>query len=137
MARTKQKGKIRHVAVMSNDHDKLARFYTEVMGLEEVSRGGNPPGNTVYLTDGNINLAIIGIRPGSDTKPGVNHIGFKVDSLDEKKQEFETLDEDMKVEVQQGLALHGQFFEAKYLDPEGFLFDVSESGWPGTPDGHG
>ena len=42
MAETKQKGKIRHVAVMSNDQNKLARFYTEVMGLEEVSRGGKP-----------------------------------------------------------------------------------------------
>ena len=54
--------KIRHVAMFSSDHDKLARFYTQVMGLEEVSRGGSPPGNTIYLTDGYINVAIIGSK---------------------------------------------------------------------------
>ena len=122
--------KIRHVAIRSTDHDRLARFHTEVMGLEEVSRGGNPPGNTIYLTDGEVNLAIIGVKEGSPG--GINHMGFLVDDLEETKKKLLALEGDMAVEERPGLALRGQFFEGKFLDPEGFLFDVSETSWPGT-----
>ena len=123
--------KIRHVAMFSADHDKLARFYTQVMGLTEVSRGGNPPGNTVYLTDGYINVAIIGSKDGAAQPPGVNHVGFKVDDLEGTKDMLLSQQGELKVGEQAGLALHGQYFEAKFKDPEGFVFDVSESGWPG------
>ena len=126
--------KIRHVAIMSAEHERLARFYTEVIGLEEVSRGGNPPGNTIYLTDGDVNLAIIGTAAKGDAAPpaGVNHIGFWVEDLEKMKKWLLSQEGDMKVEERPSLALHGQYFESKYLDPEGFLFDVSESSWPGT-----
>ena len=123
--------KIRHVAMFSSDHDKLAEFYTQVMGLEEVSRGGSPPGNTIYLTDGYINVAIIGSKNGESQPPGVNHIGFKVDDLEQAKDMLRSQQGDLKVDEQPGLALHGQYFEAKFKDPEGFVFDVSQSGWPG------
>ena len=123
--------KIRHVAMFSSDHDRLAKFYTQVMGLEEVSRGGNPPGNTIYLTDGYINVAIIGSKGAESQPPGVNHIGFRVDDLERAKEMLRSQEGDLKVDEQPGLALHGQYFEAKFRDPEGFVFDVSQSGWPG------
>jgi catechol 2,3-dioxygenase-like lactoylglutathione lyase family enzyme len=126
--------KIRHVAIMSADHERLARFYTEVIGLEEVSRGGNPPGNTIYLTDGETGLAVIGTLAKGDAAPppGVNHIGFWVEDLDKMKDWLRSQEGELKVEERPSLALHGQYFESKFLDPEGFSFDVSESGWPGT-----
>ena len=122
--------KIRHIAILSTDHVRLARFCTEVLELEEVSRGGDPLGNTIYLTDGDINLAIIGAKEGRT--PGVNHRGFLVDDLDKAKEKLMALEGDMAVTERPGLALHGQYFESKFLDPEGFLFDVSETSWPGT-----
>ena len=52
-------GTHRHLAILTEDVDKLVKFYTEGFGLKIV----HGVGTATYLTDGHINLAIIPIGP--------------------------------------------------------------------------
>lgn len=50
--------KIRHLAIRTEDTERLAGFYKKVFGLEELHKPRGP-GGPVYLTDGYFNLAIL------------------------------------------------------------------------------
>ncbi|MBI1994085.1 MAG: VOC family protein [Deltaproteobacteria bacterium] len=56
--------KIRHVAILTKDTPRLADFYKTTFGMKEVARGQEKEGmEAIYLSDGYINLAILGDRP--------------------------------------------------------------------------
>ena len=56
--------RIRHLAILTEDVEKLVKFYTGTFGLKVV----HGVGMATYLTDGHINLAIIPIGPERDSK---------------------------------------------------------------------
>ena len=63
--------RIRHLAILTEDVEKLVKFYTSAFDLKIVSGIGT----ATYLSDGHINLAIIPIEPerkieGPQLKPG-------------------------------------------------------------------
>jgi catechol 2,3-dioxygenase-like lactoylglutathione lyase family enzyme len=58
--------KIRHVAISTEDPEKTAAWYKEVFGLEEV---GKSP-NGVYLSDGEINFAVLRIKSKEKSNQG-------------------------------------------------------------------
>src|ERR1700732_5377724 len=69
--------RIRHLAILTEDVQRLVKFYTNSFGLKIVQGVGT----ATYLTDGHINLAIIPIGPereieGNQLKEGINHFGF-------------------------------------------------------------
>ena len=79
---------INKFAVRSLNADACAEFYHDVFELEAVDAKSNSPGH--YLTDGRVTLAIlpwsIPLFAGMSIKrPGPDHIGFKVESLDSFK----------------------------------------------------
>ncbi len=47
--------KIKHIALTTYDLEKVASFYKEVFGMEEMGRSGS---THVYLSDGDLNLTI-------------------------------------------------------------------------------
>ncbi len=49
---------IRHIAISSDDTEKLARFYKEVFGFRQ-SRPTPEGRKTIYLTDGHVELTIL------------------------------------------------------------------------------
>ncbi len=74
--------RIRHLAILTEDVDRMVKFYINSFGLKIVKGVGT----ATYLTDGHINLAIIPIGPereieGNQLKEGINHFGFEVDSV--------------------------------------------------------
>ena len=74
--------RIRHIALVVDDAENTAAFYTKAFGLTEVFRQKNDDTGgqwAIYLTDGYINLALLPV----DRPTGVDHIGFAVDDLDE------------------------------------------------------
>jgi catechol 2,3-dioxygenase-like lactoylglutathione lyase family enzyme len=77
--------RIRHIALVVDDSEKTAAFYTSAFGLKEVFRQKNDDTRgqwAIYLTDGYINLALLPVeRP--DRPLGVDHFGFAVDDIDE------------------------------------------------------
>ena len=80
--------RIRHIALVVDDSEKTAAFYTEAFGLKEVFRQKNDDTRgqwAIYLSDGYINLALLPVaRP--DRPVGVDHFGFPVDDVDEGLQ---------------------------------------------------
>ena len=78
---------IKHIAIATQDADATAKFYTEVFGMREVAKLDSPNASGYFLSDGNINLAILDFKTDQVTGPeygigfsGIHHIGFEVES---------------------------------------------------------
>src|SRR5438105_13823043 len=82
--------KIKHIAISTQDVEKTAKFYIEVFGMKEIAKVDSPGAQGYYLSDGDLNLAILnfkndvvaGVERGRGFN-GIHHIGFQVESLDD------------------------------------------------------
>src|SRR6266542_3182755 len=70
--------KVRHVAVMTKNRDKMVEFYQKVFGLEPKHGFGG----AIYMSDGDVNIALIEVKR-DDQREGINHFGFEVNDLEE------------------------------------------------------
>ena len=136
--------KIKHIALSTQDVDKTAKFYIDVFGMKEIARIDSPGARGYYLSDGDINLAILNFK--NDTAAGVergkawsgiHHIGFQVESHDAIAGPLVQAGARRRKDVEQALGMgdgqpHGNV-EVKYAGPDGVMLDVSETGWLGTP----
>ncbi len=136
--------KIKHIAIATQDADKTAKFYIDVFGLKEIAKLDSPTASGYYLSDGDINVAILdfkndavaGSEYGQDYS-GLHHIGFEVESLEEIAERMATANASPRDDINEALALgmDGQRHanvEVKYRGPDGIILDVSETGWVGT-----
>ena len=73
--------KVRHIAVMTKNREKMVEFYQKVFGLEP-KRGF---GGAIYMSDGDVNIALIEVKR-EEQKEGINHFGFEVDDLEDIKR---------------------------------------------------
>jgi catechol 2,3-dioxygenase-like lactoylglutathione lyase family enzyme len=123
--------RIRHLAIYTDDPEKLARFYVEVFGLTQTQASPEVPGVTgraLWLSDGYMEVAII--APHDPKTPrGLNHFGF-------------TLEPDERDGVYRRLAEHDRapsrpppgrpYIEDAARDVDGNKFDLSTSGLRST-----
>jgi glyoxylase I family protein len=136
--------KIRHIAISSQDPDATAKFYVDVFGMKQVGRIENPNTSGYYLTDGDINLAILkfkndkvaGVERGREWS-GIHHFGFQVDDLKDITERLAAANAPRRDDINEALGVgHGERHytnvEVKYTGPDGVTVDVSESGWIGT-----
>lgn len=109
--------RIQHVAinVQPEQRGELAEYYKKVFGMEEKLRG---PNGTIYLSDGFVDVALIS---SADVPLGINHFGFKVDSV-------ETIT--AAAHTSANANVYGAVAEQWITDPEGNRVDVAEHGWP-------
>ena len=136
--------KIKHIAISTQDVDKTARFYIDVFGMKEISKIDSPGARGYFLSDGDINLAILnfkndavaGVERGKDYS-GIHHIGFQVESLEAIAEKLAAAGSQPRDDVNQALGVgqrghqHGNV-EVKYSGPDGVMLDVSQTGWVGT-----
>ncbi|OLC38413.1 MAG: hypothetical protein AUH81_04175 [Candidatus Rokubacteria bacterium 13_1_40CM_4_69_5] len=136
--------KIKHIALSTQDVDKTARFYIDVFGMKEIAKIDGPGARGYYLSDGDINLAILnfksdaaaGAERGKEYS-GIHHIGFQVESLEVIAEKLSEAGSQPREDVNQALGVgrgtqhHGNV-EVKYSGPDGIMLDVSETGWVGT-----
>jgi predicted enzyme related to lactoylglutathione lyase len=73
-------GQIRHIAISSEDTERLARFYKEVFGFWQ-SRPTPEGRKTIYLTDGHVELAILE-NTNQQNSNGLHHFGIQTEDLD-------------------------------------------------------
>ncbi len=136
--------KIKHIAIATQDADATAKFYTEVFGMREIAKLDSPNASGYYLSDGNINLAILDFKNDQVTGPeygtgfsGIHHIGFEVESLEEIAEKLQKAGSHPRDDINQALGVgmggpaHANV-EVKYSGPNGEIIDVSETGWVGT-----
>jgi len=135
---------IKHIAIATQDADATAKFYTEVFGLREIAKLDSENASGYYLSDGNINLAILNFKNDQVAGPeygvnysGIHHIGFEVESLEEIAKKLEQANSKTRDDINQALgvgmggARHDNV-EVKYAGPDGVIIDVSQTGWVGT-----
>ena len=136
--------KIKHIAIATQDADATAKFYTEVFGLKEIAKLDSDNASGYYLSDGNINVAILDFKNEQVAGPeygtgfsGIHHIGFEVESLEEIAERLQTAGSKTRDDINQALgvgmcgASHSNV-EVKYSGPNGEIIDVSQTGWVGT-----
>jgi glyoxylase I family protein len=136
--------KIKHIAISTQDVEATARFYIDVFGLKEVGKVDSPGAQGYYLSDGDLNLAILnfkndavaGVERGRGFS-GIHHIGFQVESLGEIASRLSEAGSAPRDDVNQALGVGqghrpGGNVEVKYSGPDGVMLDVSETGWVGT-----
>lgn len=110
---------IEHLAIRSEDPERLARYYETVFGWTRLRTG---PGGGVHLTDGRINFAIL--MPNGQPV-GIEHFGVKIDSLDEVKSKLTGYDTAI------GGRPAARAAENRLSDPDGNQFDLSVKGFMG------
>jgi catechol 2,3-dioxygenase-like lactoylglutathione lyase family enzyme len=115
--------KIRHIAIFARNPDELAKFYQDTMEMELVYTKG--PGNSQYLTDGYVTLAILPHKLEGSAATGLNHFGFSVTNSEELRRRLA----DRGLEEPKRRPPDRAFAEYRAVDPEGNWFDLSEGGY--------
>ena len=124
--------KLRHIAISVRDVAEAQKFFEEAFGMTKAGTAQNG----VYMTDGTINVALLAKQGKIDgivsDEPyyGVMHFGMWVDDLAQAE-----------AQVKRAGAVHFQgrppntpnsYYEVKYRDPTGIIFDLTASGWHGA-----
>jgi catechol 2,3-dioxygenase-like lactoylglutathione lyase family enzyme len=132
---TESHAKLRHIAITVPDPEKAAAFYIEAFGLKRVGETDWSGANGVYLSDGVINLALLRYKTeemagarGRDFV-GVHHFGFIVEDVAATRKKIEAAGGHHWM----GEPLDGTgFYEVKFHDPYGLVFDITQNGWVGA-----
>jgi methylmalonyl-CoA/ethylmalonyl-CoA epimerase len=122
--------RLRHIALSVPDPEKAARFFEEAFGMTRVGKAGIG----CYVSDGTINVALLkydGDVPGFHKGyHGLVHFGMWVDDIEEAQR---------KVTAAGASYFEGgpqnnphAFYEVKYKDPNGVIFDLTHNGWRGA-----
>ena len=139
--------KIKHIAMTAKDPQKVAAFYMELFGMEEVGRSGD---SHVYLSDGEMNLTIRSCKAEGDADvgeqgagfEGIHHIGFVVDDIEEYSEKALKIGAKMlspakAVSVGAGSGTPPgrqgpSNADVKISGPNGVVLDMSQTGWIGN-----
>ena len=134
--------RIKHIALSTQDPEKTARFYVDVFGLKQIGRVDHPAVSGFFLSDGELNLAVLkfkndAVAGGERDFSGIHHIGFQVESLEAIAERLAAAGSARRDDVNEALGVgHGEKryanVEVKYGGPDGVMLDVSETGWVGT-----
>ena len=135
--------RVRHLAITTDDPEKVAAFYVKAFDMKEISCA---PNGSRHLTDGYIDLAILNwktekdpdVGPNGPNYSGIHHIGFQVDDMEEASQKLEEANGE-RINDRPGIDVRARSktprnYEVKWSGPDGVVLDVSESGWAGAPD---
>ena len=116
--------RIRHIALLTNDQPRLAAFYQETFGMKEVHRhAAETGGEAIYLSDGEINLAIL---PARGRPEGLFHFGFHVEDVGQTAQRAKAAG---AKQSPKSVPRDGRFAEVFIVDPVGTRVDLSKQGW--------
>ena len=132
--------KLRHIAMSVPDPEKTAEFYCKAFDMERVSTVSSTMATGAYVTDGVIMVALLkyksdeaaGYVEGKDERGkdfvGLHHIGFEVDELRESESKIEDAGGEYFMGRPEG-PVPTTFFEEKFRNPNGIIFDISSVGW--------
>lgn len=128
--------KLRHIAIAVRDPEACAKFFESAFGM---TRAGNAM-RGIYLTDGTMNVALLDFKDevvaGHEDRPGVQgiiHFGIWVDDLERSDAAITGAGGKYLTGRQEGEKSNPNvYYEVKYTTPEGFVFDITETGWRGA-----
>ena len=126
--------RIRHIALSVKDIDATADFYEKAFGLKRSPKSEGPTAYRVYMSDGEINLALLQYKSevGSGVPPGwvgIHHFGFQCDDLPAQQKQIEKAGGKFFFDLGDP---DDDDFERKFRDPNGIIFDINWKGWSMT-----
>ncbi len=128
--------RIRHIALSVKDIDATADFYEKAFGLTRSPKSEGPTAYRVYMSDGEINLALLQYKSevGSGLKNpsefvGIHHFGFQCDDLEKQQKQIEQAGGKFFFDLGDP---DDDDFERKFKDPNGIIFDINWKGWTMT-----
>jgi methylmalonyl-CoA/ethylmalonyl-CoA epimerase len=116
--------RLRHIAIIVPDPESAAQFFENAFDMKRVGSGRRG----IYMSDGVMNVALLQKETDKE-RIGLYHFGMWVDDLAEAEK---------KVFDAGGTYLAGRptspnsYYEAKYKDPLGIVFDLTHTGWIGA-----
>ncbi len=116
--------KLRHIAIIVPDPEEAANFFEKAFDMKRVGKARRG----LYVSDGTVNVALLK-KETENEKIGIYHFGMWVDDLAEAEK---------KVSDAGATYLAGRptspnsFYECKYRDPLGIVFDITHNGWAGA-----
>jgi lactoylglutathione lyase len=116
--------KLRHIAIIVPDPETAAQFFEKAFDFKRVGKARRG----IYVSDGTINVALLKIESPTE-KTGIYHFGLWVDDLETAEK---------KASEAGATYLAGRptspnsFYECKYKDPNGIVFDMTHNGWAGA-----
>lgn len=136
-----QERRVKHFALRAVDPMALAKFYREVFELLEMEKPGDDL--NFYLTDGRITMVvcpwrITNYKGCGIERPAMDHIGFKVESVEAVKSDIKTLTGKNpslapgpigmgpEGEVRLRLFSNCKLGQYQLSDPDGVLIDIAE-----------
>ena len=130
MAETSPQFVTGHVGLNVRDLERSAGFYRQVFGFEVMGRSAEPGREYVFLGEGG--TLVLTLWPQSDgrtatDRPGLHHLSFRVDSLDQVlaaerrvREAGAVIHHGGVVSHREGAASGGLFFE----DPDGIRLEI-------------
>jgi lactoylglutathione lyase len=115
--------KLRHIALSVPDPEAAAVFFEQAFDMKRVGEARRG----IYVSDGIFNVALLRTEEGET--PGPIHFGMWVDDFDAASAQ---------IEAAGGKCIRGKpntpksYYEAKFADPNGMVFDVTHTGWVGA-----
>ncbi len=115
--------KLRHIAIIVPDPEEAAQFFERAFDMKRAGTARRG----IYVTDGTVNVALLKVE--GKEKVGLYHFGMWVDDLAEAED---------KAQEAGATYLAGRptspnsFYECKYRDPSGVVFDLTHNGWVGA-----
>ena len=116
--------KIRHLAIITLDPEKLATFYEQTFEMTRLPAKGASGSKAVYMTDGYVTLALLENK-AEGKPPGLNHFGFEVEDQDEITQRLAR----GGIKAPAKRPADRPYAETRATDPDGNNFDISVKGF--------
>ena len=122
--------KLRHIAIIVEDPEASAKFFEEAFDMKRAGTARRG----IYMSDGIFNVALLK-KETEKEELGLYHFGMWVDDLD--SAEKKVVDAGGKYLAgrpdpsKAGDSAHS-YYEAKYKDPLGIVFDLTHTGWIGA-----
>ena len=123
--------KLRHIALIVPDPEKAAKFFEEAFDMKIAGRARRG----VYVSDGTINVALLKQEAGREDR----HLSFRHVGGRPRRGREEGGGRRRQVSRRpsgaQGAGAPANahsYYEAKYKDPNGIVFDLTHTGWIGA-----
>ena len=127
--------RIKHVAICTENYDRMAEFYKTIFGMKKITNGmtdatGNYNPERGHISDGLIGYALLQRQPGISA--GLDHFGFEVEDLSSVLEKLAEKYPDVLVSK----TLDYVPFAGSAHDPTGNQFDISQNQMTNVREGY-
>jgi lactoylglutathione lyase len=116
--------KLRHIAIVVPDPEAAAQFFERAFDMKRAGTARRG----IYVSDGTVNVALLKVE-SPEEKTGITHFGMWVDDLGAAETQAQAAG---ATYLAGRPTSPNSFYECKYRDPNGVVFDLTHSGWAGA-----